>query len=73
MPTSEPVESPRADYINDWGRPGCPSIAAVAAVCRVWVVNAFTQSVTGHITSTLDGDTQTIPDPAKAEAAKTGA
>lgn len=37
------------------------------------VVNAFTQSVTGHITSTLDGDTQTIPDPAKAEEAKTGA
>ena len=32
-----------------------------------------TQSVTGHITSTLDGDTQSIPDPAKAEAAKTGA
>ena len=37
------------------------------------VVNAFSQTVTGHITSTLDGDTQTIPDPAKAEAAKTGA
>ncbi|RDH79826.1 hypothetical protein DVS77_05865 [Mycolicibacterium moriokaense] len=38
------------------------------------VVNAFTQSVTGgSITSTLDGDTQSIPDPAKAEAAKTGA
>lgn len=32
-----------------------------------------TQSVTGYITSTLDGDTQTIPDPAKVEAAKTGA
>lgn len=32
-----------------------------------------TQSVTGFITSTLDGDTQTIPDPAKVEAAKTGA
>jgi hypothetical protein len=32
-----------------------------------------TQSVTGFITSTLDGDTQTIPDLAKAEAAKTGA
>jgi hypothetical protein len=32
-----------------------------------------TQAVTGFITSTLDGDTQTIPDFAKAEAAKTGA
>jgi hypothetical protein len=32
-----------------------------------------TQSVTGFITSTLDGDTQTIPDPAKVEEAKTGA
>jgi hypothetical protein len=32
-----------------------------------------TQSVTGFITSTLDGDTQTIPDPAKVEDAKTGA
>ena len=32
-----------------------------------------TQAVTGYITSTLDGDTQTIPDFAKAEAAKTGA
>ncbi|MCP9273630.1 Ig-like domain-containing protein [Mycolicibacterium arenosum] len=32
-----------------------------------------TQSVTGYITSTLDGDTQTIPDPAKVEDAKTGA
>lgn len=32
-----------------------------------------TQAVTGYITSTLDGDTQSIPDPAKAEAAKTGA
>jgi VCBS repeat-containing protein len=32
-----------------------------------------TQSVTGFITSTLDGDTQTIPDPAKVEAVKTGA
>ena len=32
-----------------------------------------TQSVTGYITSTLDGDTQTIPDPVKVEAAKTGA
>lgn len=32
-----------------------------------------TQSVTGFITSTLDGDTQTIPDLAKAEDAKTGA
>lgn len=32
-----------------------------------------TQSVTGFITSTLDGDTQTIPDPEKVEAAKTGA
>ena len=32
-----------------------------------------TQSVTGYITSTLDGDTQTIPDPTKVEAAKTGA
>jgi hypothetical protein len=32
-----------------------------------------TQSVTGFITSTLDGDTQSIPDPAKAEAVKTGA
>lgn len=32
-----------------------------------------TQSVSGFITSTLDGDTQTIPDPAKVEAAKTGA
>lgn len=37
------------------------------------VINAFSQSVTGHITSTLDGDTQTIPDPTKAEDAKTGA
>jgi hypothetical protein len=37
------------------------------------VVNAFTQSISGTITSTLDGDTQSIPDPAKAEAAKTGA
>lgn len=32
-----------------------------------------TQAVTGYITSTLDGDTQSIPDPTKAEAAKTGA
>jgi hypothetical protein len=32
-----------------------------------------TQTVTGYITSTLDGDTQTIPDFAKAEAVKTGA
>lgn len=32
-----------------------------------------TQSVNGFITSTLDGDTQTIPDPAKVEEAKTGA
>ena len=32
-----------------------------------------TQSVSGYITSTLDGDTQTIPDLAKVEAAKTGA
>ncbi|MCG5432217.1 hypothetical protein LV457_07915 [Mycobacterium sp. MYCO198283] len=32
-----------------------------------------TQSVSGYITSTLDGDTQTIPDPAKVEATKTGA
>jgi hypothetical protein len=32
-----------------------------------------TQAVKGFITSTLDGDTQTIPDPAKVEAAKTGA
>ena len=32
-----------------------------------------TQSVTGFITSTFDGDTQTIPDPAKVEDAKTGA
>ncbi|WP_235570833.1 hypothetical protein [Mycobacterium sp. Root265] len=32
-----------------------------------------TQAVTGYITSTLDGDTQTIPDPAKVEDAKTGA
>jgi hypothetical protein len=32
-----------------------------------------TQSINGFITSTLDGDTQTIPDPAKVEAAKTGA
>lgn len=32
-----------------------------------------TQSVTGFITSTLDGDTQTIPDPEKVEEAKTGA
>lgn len=32
-----------------------------------------TQSVTGHITSTLDGDTQSIPNPDKAEDAKTGA
>lgn len=32
-----------------------------------------TQSVTGYITSTLDGDTQTIPDPTKVEDAKTGA
>jgi hypothetical protein len=32
-----------------------------------------TQSVNGYITSTLDGDTQTIPDPTKVEDAKTGA
>src|SRR4051794_24862313 len=32
-----------------------------------------TQSVTGYITSTLDGVTQTIPDPAKVEPVKTGA
>ncbi|WP_231514701.1 hypothetical protein [Mycobacterium sp. URHB0044] len=32
-----------------------------------------TQSVNGFITSTLDGDTQTIPDPAKVEEVKTGA
>ena len=32
-----------------------------------------TQAVTGYITSTLDGDTQSIPDPTKAEGAKTGA
>jgi hypothetical protein len=32
-----------------------------------------TQAVTGYITSTFDGDTQTIPDPAKVEDAKTGA
>ena len=32
-----------------------------------------TQSVTGFITSTLDGGTQTIPDPTKVEDAKTGA
>lgn len=32
-----------------------------------------TQSVTGYIRSTLDGDTQTIPDPTKVEDAKTGA
>lgn len=32
-----------------------------------------TQSVSGYITSTLDGDTQTLPDLAKVEDAKTGA
>lgn len=32
-----------------------------------------TQHVSGYITSTLDGDTQTIPDPTKVEATKTGA
>jgi len=37
------------------------------------VVSPFAQTVTGYITSTLDGDTQTIPDLAKAEAAKSGA
>jgi hypothetical protein len=37
-------------------------------------VNAFTQSITGgYIASSLDGDVQTIPDPAKAAAAKAGA
>ncbi len=37
------------------------------------VINAFQQSLTGYITSVVDGDVQTLPDPAAAEAAQQSA
>ncbi len=36
-------------------------------------INAFEQSLTGYITSTIDGDVQTLPDPAAAALAQQNA
>jgi hypothetical protein len=36
-------------------------------------VNAFAQSLTGYITSSVDGDVQSLPDPAAAEQAQQNA
>jgi hypothetical protein len=36
-------------------------------------INAFQQSLTGYITSTIDGDVQTLPDPAAAVLAQQSA